>query len=90
MNEALFNEITTNISEDEVNDSIIDCMEEFLSDDWDTEFDDIIDAYEETGRGGAESQVLNDIIKARHPHVEDEAFCEMFDALANHWNLSTS
>ncbi len=59
----VFTHITSKYTEESVRSRIDDLIPEFLNDDWEDEFDDINEAYSETGRGEAESQVIQETIK---------------------------
>lgn len=50
----------TDISEDMILAEIEDIKEEFLDGEWESDFDDVYDAYAEQGRGEAESQILQE------------------------------
>lgn len=56
--------------EDVVTERIDGSMGEYLNDDWESDFDDQYEAYLETGRGGAESQILREIIVEIRNKVE--------------------
>jgi hypothetical protein len=85
-----FKKITSIVDEMTVFESVDDCKDEYVNDDWEDEFDDINEAYEEQGRGGAEYQVINQIIIDHCPGLEGDGYIELYDLLADHWNLTTS
>jgi hypothetical protein len=64
--------------------------------DWEDDFDDIHEAYEEQGRGQAESEILHLVIAAALQALEmpsilpTDEFCELYDKLADHWTLNTN
>ena len=74
--------------EGEVMTSIDELKHEFINDDWEDEFDDIDEAYEEQGRGQAESQAVQELIKREYPDMKDDALVKMMDFLADFWFLS--
>lgn len=59
-------------SEDVVTERVDGVMGEYLNNDWESDFDDMYEAYLETGRGEAESQILNEIIIEIRNKVERE------------------
>jgi hypothetical protein len=90
----LFKHITDTFDEAEISEKIDECMPNYIDEDWATEFDDIYEAYDEQGRGEAESQVLGELIReaaqacCRTVPIGDE-YCDLFDKLAEHWNITT-
>jgi hypothetical protein len=87
----LFNQIISTNTHKSVTVSIEDSMYDYVDDGWEDDFDDIFEAYDETGRGAADSQVLNELIRAATDgkDIPAEEYCELFDRLAEHWNLTT-
>lgn len=77
--------------ESEVLANVDDLKTEFVSD-WEDEFDDIHEAYEEQGRGQAESQALMELIdriaKEEGLTVSDDDKIFYMDELADEWGLS--
>ena len=90
----LFKYITDRNTEAQVIESIDETIPDYLDDDWETEFDDIHEAYLEQGRGEAESHVLWVMIRNASTALEqiilDDEYCDLFDKLAEHWNLNTN
>ena len=67
-------------------------MNEFVDDGWEDDFDDLAEAYEETGRGGAGSQVLNEVLQAYESEkgkLEGDLFCDVFQELKDGWAVQT-
>jgi hypothetical protein len=90
----IYDHIIKNNTEAEVMEMIDEAIPDYLDDDWETEFDDISEAYSETGRGEAESQVLRSLIEAGTkeflvPALTNDQYCDLFDKLAEHWNITT-
>lgn len=65
-----------------------DLVQDYVDDDWADEFDDIFEAYEETGRGQAESQAVQELIKREYPDIDDDEFVKLMDQLAILWCIS--
>ena len=90
----LFEYIIKHHPEVEVFELIDDAMHDYIDSDWEDEFDNINEAYEETGRGEAESHVLGDLIrkavKSCKTEISDDQYCELFDRLAEQWCLNTN
>jgi hypothetical protein len=80
---------------DTIHEDVDECMSEFVDDDWADEFDDIYEAYEETGRGCAENQAITAAIRVGclelglNTEMDTDEFCYLYDALAAEWNLET-
>jgi len=55
--------LTKNYNEDSIVSDIDEAMADYLNDDWEDEYEDEYEAYQETGRGEAESQVRMGIEK---------------------------
>lgn len=49
--------INTNYTEDQIDSEVDEAIPDFLDEDWEEEYSDEFEAYQETGRGEAESQV---------------------------------
>jgi hypothetical protein len=68
------------IGEDIIMSQIEDIKSDFLDGDWENDFDDEYEAYAETGRGEAESQILQahaqDILGANATSKEISAFMQ--------------
>ena len=60
--EKCFKYIEENITEEEVYESIDENIPNYVDDDWDDDFDSEYECYVETGRGEAESDVIDDLI----------------------------
>jgi hypothetical protein len=88
----LFSHIITEISAEYIAGKIDEYIPEYVWD-WEDEFDDIHEAYEETGRGQAEHQILNEVIaqgaKDLNISLSVDGHCRLFDDLAAHWQIST-
>lgn len=89
----IFDYIVENNTEADVLERIDEAIPDYLDDDWETEFDDVHEAYGETGRGEAESQILHELIDAGVREflmpISDDQCCDLFDKLRDHWSLTT-
>lgn len=89
----LFKEITDFHREEDVHARVDEAKSEYVHD-WEDEFEDIHEAYDEQGRGEAESQVLwsmvNGAVAAMMPTMSSDAQIDLFEKLAEHYYLSTS
>jgi len=74
--------------EDQVMEHIDDLKLEYVDSDWESEFDDYHEAYEEQGRGQAESQAVQELIKEHNPGISDADLVRAMDFLANEWGIS--
>ena len=87
------NEITKAIlktnTEESIGTRIDEAKHEYVDSDWANDFDDFEEAYVETGRGAAESQVLGEVINSFDSNLNTDVFCTVFDELKSFWNLST-
>ncbi len=59
--------------------------------DWEDEFNSLDEAYHEQGRGAAESQVLNEMIRGTNneQNLPTDDHCDLFDMLKEHYGLNT-
>lgn len=73
--------------EEETIDNIDALKPEFIHD-WEDEFDDIHEAYDEQGRGEAESQALQELVRREYPDIDDGELVYLMDTLADLWNIS--
>lgn len=82
--------MTKLIIEDNTEGSILqavsDTMPEYVDSDWEDEFDDIEEAYEEQGRGEAESSVLWSLVD-RYEVPEGDRL-QVFEELVEHYELN--
>jgi hypothetical protein len=92
-NEDIAKDILKNNDEDSVLDAVSESIYDYIDSDWEDEYEDIHEAYGETGRGEAESQILHQIIegwqKETDTNLSIDNFCEVFDILKEEWCLST-
>lgn len=88
--DKLFKHIIESNTESFIFEKLDEYIPEYISD-WEDDFDDIHEAYEEQGRGEAESQILGEVIiqgmKTLDMKLNSDEHCDLFDALAEHWNL---
>ena len=85
----IFAEITKSNPEQSVHNEVDNAKSEYVWD-WEEEFESLDAAYEEQGRGEAESQVLRDLIYgAGGEGLSIDDYCELQDKLADHYYLST-
>jgi hypothetical protein len=91
----IFEHIITKNTEQYIAGKLDEYKSEFVWD-WEDEFDNIHEAYEEQGRGQAESQILHQVIAAALQALELPSilplndFCELFDKLADHWGITAN
>jgi hypothetical protein len=78
--------------QNEILSNIDDSKSDYLDDDWADEFDDVHEAYEEQGRGQAESYAVQGIItreaEALGVELLDEEVCEIMETVADEMGLS--
>ena len=63
-------------------------MHDWVDDDDVEEYGSVEEAYEEIGRGSAESAVLHNLIVGYNLNTDD--YCIVFDALKEEWSLNTN
>lgn len=74
--------------ENQIYDCISEAMHDYVSDDWEDEFDDIHEAYSEQGRGEAESLVLGEIIRKEYPGISSDDYVDLMQELADRLEIS--
>jgi DnaJ-domain-containing protein 1 len=74
--------------EQEVHEKIDEYKHEYVDSDWADDFDDIHEAYDETGRGQAESQAVQELIKNEYPKIRDDDLVKLMDKLAEEFCIS--
>jgi len=87
--DELFNKITKNHTEAEVHKMVDEVKPEYVYD-WEDEFDDIHEAYQEQGRGEAESWSIHHLIEI-YTYMDALTFDESVDLiekLAEHYGLN--
>lgn len=86
---SMFSEIAGDAENttDNVQETIQDMKGEYVWD-WEDEFETLDEAYDEQGRGAAESTVLNKLIRDRFPNISVDDHSELFDMLLEHYELS--
>ena len=89
--EPLFQTIIEWNGKESVWEEIQEAKSEYLDEHWEEEFEDVDEAYSETGRGEAENQILTGLInQVTHGYpIIDSDHCRLFDMLANHYELNT-
>ena len=84
----MLEKIKVSNTEDSINAEITEAKSEYLSDAWEQEFENEEEAYEETGRGEAEDQVINNLITANDgSHLSIDDHCALFDAIVEYFNI---
>ena len=68
--------------------NINDLKPEYLSDGWEDDFEDMEEAYSETGRNSAEYNILETLIRDNCLPLPVQEHSELFDMLVNHYELS--
>ena len=88
--DKLFDHITENNTEDYIAGKVDEYKSEYVWD-WEDDFEDIHEAYEEQGRGQAESQILNEVVVSAMTELgqklNTEQYCDLVDALAEHYGI---
>lgn len=83
--------ISSKYPEDQIHSLVDELIPEYLDDNWKDEFDDIFEAYSETGRGEAESDILNSVIREHlaetNIELSTDDFCKLFDNLKELWEI---
>lgn len=74
--------------ETETVEKIDELKHEFVDDDWLDDFDNLHEAYDEQGRGQAESQAVQELIKREYPKIKDDELVQLMDQLADLWFIS--
>lgn len=87
MVEELFQKIIAENDEESVLQRVNEVKGEYVWD-WEGEFDSLEDAYEEQGRGEAESQIVNELIKEHNVELAFDDYVDLMHQLAEHYNLS--
>ncbi len=88
--EKIVNGIKATNTEDAVYREVDNAKSEYVYD-WEDDFDSLEEAYEEQGRGEAESMILNDLI-AYHggKDLSMDDHHDVFTALSDHYHLNTN
>jgi len=89
--ETIFDDIKSGHTQEDVQSNISEAVYDFVDDGWEEDFDDEHAAYAETGRGEAESDIITDLINVnggRGLSIDDH--CELFDAIAEHYDISVN
>jgi hypothetical protein len=74
--------------ESEVHEKIDEYKHEYVDIDWADDFDDIHEAYDEQGRGSAESQAVQELIQHEYPAIDNTELCALMDLLAEEFCIS--
>lgn len=94
LKEKLENWLTENYSEEDIVSKIDETIPEYLDPDWEDDFGDIYEAYVETGRGEAESQVINEIIEEFGLSTENRSisdtdlYLEIYDYIKEKYDIN--
>ena len=72
----------------EVHERIQEAKKEYISEEWEEEFDELDDAYEEQGRGEAENEILRSLIDENCMELPVEEYLKLYYMLANHYELN--
>lgn len=84
--------ISKQFTDVQIDERVDDEIDGFLYDGWEADHDNRVDAYHETGRGAAESLVLNQIINETDLCAslsDEEKYNIVFRYLADCWDLTT-
>lgn len=83
--------ISSKYPKDQIYSLIDELIPEYLDDNWKDEFNNIFEAYLETGRGEAESDILHSVIREHLAETNSELstddFCKLFDSLKELWQI---
>jgi hypothetical protein len=85
--EDLFNKIVADNTAEYIAGKVDEYIPEYIWD-WEDEFEDIHEAYEEQGRGQAESQILGEVISRTKATLSIDDYCKLQDKLAAHWGIT--
>ena len=86
--DTLYNKIVMENSVDDVLDRIQELKSDYVSD-WEDEFDSLDEAYDEQGRGAAESDVLNDLTRPWDPSLSLDDHDIVFQKLKEYYGVET-
>ncbi len=82
--------ITEKYSETAIFNMITEQMYEYVDEEEIEEYGGLYDAYEELGRGEAESTILRQIINEVSHDLTIDEYCEISDTLCDIWGISTN
>ena len=84
----ILDEIKSNNTEESVHNDVDEAKYDFIDVGWEDEFEDIYEAYEETGRDEAESQTLDNLIRNHGgSDLSTDDHCKILEELKNHYYL---
>ena len=85
----LFILITMTYTSQEIYDKIDEAKYSYVNDNWEEEFEDIFDAYNETGRNEAEDEIINEIINNHLSMIgiNDNQRLLLYNKLSDYYNI---
>ena len=87
--EEIYEKIIKNDNNIDVFGKVDEAIPDFLNSDWEDEFEDIYEAYEEQGRGEAESQVLREVMAIYGASDLDiDEYVDLLEEVAEYYGLS--
>jgi len=88
--EDIFAAIKNGNTQYNIHDLISESALGYIDDDWEDEFESEDEAYEETGRGEAEADVLQNLVFDHGgQNLEINDHCTLIDALKEHYDIIT-
>jgi hypothetical protein len=85
--EEIYKQIIENNESEDITYEIEEAKNDFVDSDWENEYDSLDEAYDETGRGGAEEQVLGNLIESINPDLSVDDHTELFKKIASYYNI---
>lgn len=86
---TIFETIVACFAENDMRLKIEETVPEFLDSGWEDDFEDEYEAYAETGRGEAETQVLEELIaEYQKGSLSSADYCDLFNKLKEHYGLT--
>jgi len=73
-------------SEDDIIESIDEKVFDFIPNDWEDEYEDEYEAYQECGRGEAESATIDEVLNSVGVEYNDE----LYDKIKDHFSINTN
>ena len=89
--EVVIRDVLNKYSEDTIRRMVDELIPEYLSSDWEEDFNDEYDAYIETGNVEAEAailtQVINENLRATSTELSTDEWCVVYDELKEEWGI---
>lgn len=84
---SVFKKITDKLSQSDVDEKVDEAKFEYIPEDWEDEFEDMEEAYIETGYGGAEDQVLTELIMPFTNLLDATRYIQLYNKLVEYYEL---